>query len=322
MAKTDTRHGSTSLGIPGINGENGHRARLFFYGNDTLTSSLTNNIYFIVNGKTNYARRNGTEIPEPYDYIFYTSGTFDYIYVIKKVTGTSSFNCEVEEIDKIDLSHTESSFSGLTNFTLNIVSRAWTRSVRNMDIYNTFWSTGNDYYVYPTKSMQTTYNLLYDFSIAIPSTSNYTFTPDIKITIDFNSIQSFQMDSMLFDKFTSNPSEYNTYRGNIEKYAIKDYYGNTQIINFDDERLENFSITIKDYYDGIGSKYFTNSIPLMAEPLRRYKADPRAFICVYTKEDYFIKKSVIGELNLDFIINASPTSDTPSIAKLQIEETV
>ena len=321
MENTDILHGSTSISLPGIEGGGGSRARLFFYGNSKLSgNTTTNNIRFTVNGETRYARRNVSETPEEYDYIFYTENSYDYIYLIKNVTSSGGYNnCKVEEIDKIDLSQTESSSSEATNFTLNIVSRAWSRNVRNINSHGELYS-GNgdyDYYIYARRSLQTTYNLLYDFSITVPSTSNYVFTSDIKITLEFYTIQSAQMDSALFTKFDSNT---NTYRGNIESYAIKDYNGNRQIINFDDERLENFSITIKDYNDGIGSKYFTNSIPLMAEPLRRYKANPRAFLCVYTKGDYFIKKSVISELDLSFILNASPTSNTPSAAQVQIDE--
>lgn len=321
---TDILHGSTSISLPGTEGKIGSRARLFFYGNEYLAGNTDeNSIKFYVNGTQRYARKGGSPKPEPYDYIFYTENGYDYIYLIKNVNDDDGYYvCDIEEIDKINLSQTESTSSNYTNFTLNIVSRAWTRTIRNLNSYDKFPYSNIEWYIYPNKTIQTTYNLLYDFSITVPSTSNYTFDPNMKLTIEFNTLQSSQMDTMLATRFDSSTNTTNTYRGNIEKYAIKDINGKTQIISFDDERLENFSITIKDYNEGIGSKYFTNSIPLMAEPLRRYKANPKAFLCVYMKEDYFIKKSVISELDLSFILDASPTQNTPSATQIQIDESL
>lgn len=314
METTEKRHGSTSIGLPGINGDAGERARIFFYGNINYSGSQETLVFYTPNDSDESSRGReavipqGT-IPEPYDYIFYTDNEYDHIYVIKSVTyEQGAYLCYAEEIDRINLSVVEPSYSGLTNFMLNIVKVGWTRTVR----VPKSWTASKDktqstYYCYPVVKQETTFDYLYNFSVAVPSTSDYKFKSDIKITIEFNTIQSAQMDSTIASRFANSSQIGDTYRGNIENYNIAGQLPSS----FDDERLENFVIVVKDYEDGVDSTYFTNSIPIMSMPLRRYASNPKAYVCIYTKyDDGFIKKSVVSELNINSLLY--PTDMSPS----------
>jgi len=327
MEITERMHGSTSIGLPGICGDRGPRSRIFFYGNINEEYDSSTLCFYTPDSSVEMKEAMLPDgiIPEEYDYIFYTDNEYDTIYAITNIdTEDNRYICEAKEIDRMALEESEQDSTEITTFIVNVVkvnSGFVSRNARNMDIK--LYTGTDNYYCYP-KTKKEYYSNLFSFTITVPSNSKYTFTSNTKITLEFNTVQSSIMDSTINSKFYQYGT--NGYRGHIENYSLYKVYGETsggsdrggeqqgqasnQItvvknnIGFDDERLENFIITIKDFDYGNDSKSVENSMILMTDSLTRCGANPKAYLCVYTKyDDNFIRKSVIGEFPLDFIHN-------------------
>lgn len=324
MSQNRKIDGATSLGLPGVQGNKGMRSRVFFYGNSSVQDETHRKIYIgttqsDLNTKTKYAIiTDDNVIPEPYDYVLYTTVGYDYILIILSVAKDGdNFKCIVKKIDELDLTKSSSTSDSLgsieLNFNINKVKRSITKRKRNpFDYclyrirYSGFWGWGAYDHTtsFPRIESETTNNELVDISLSIPSNSSYVFDSNIKVTVEFFTRQSFVMDTMLHKKFDGVSNLRNTYRGDYEKYSIVKQDGNTfteRPINFDDERLENFIYVIKDFDEGVGTRNFTASFPLMTPSLKRAHNNAEAFLFAYIKNGRFIDKFLIDKFDLSFI---------------------
>ena len=317
MSLNNKLDGTTSLGLPGIQGTKGIRSRVFFYGNAYVQDNIHRRIYFgttqsDVDAKTKYAIIADAFEPEVYDYIMYTTSDYDYILLIVGVIKDGNdYKCLVKKIDELDLTKS-SSDSEIANsvelqFNINKIKRSISVLHRNAksDTYSIIKRNPEIVVItFPYTTTISTNTELIDISVAIPSNSSYVFDSNIKIVIEFYTNQSFIMDSVLFDKFDSNSYKRNTYRGDYEKYSILKKYNGDWVqddLNFDDERLENFIFTIKDFDQFVGSKTFTASVPLMTSSLKRIKNNAEAYLYAYIKNGRFIDKFLIDQFDLSFI---------------------
>ena len=243
--------GTSSIGLPGIQGVKGMRPRIFFYGNEFVDiTSEHKKIYFSTSQSDfNTDKKNEYAVilddsftPEEYDYIIYTTKKYDYILLILKIKKDGDdYIAIVKKIDEIDLTKKYNSDDITTvnlNFNINTIIRQQKIPVRdplNTKIGIIEYRDIRQHSVTDTRPFKwpkTTIGMpviktinsdlqLVDITLVIPSNSDYVFDSNIKITLEIYSNQSFIMDSTIADKFLNNTTDsniFNTHRGCYQLY--------------------------------------------------------------------------------------------------------
>lgn len=320
--------GATSLGLPGVQGIKGIRSRVFFYGNSAVQDTTHRKIYFgttqsDVDSKTKYAIIADVFEPEEYDYIMYTTTWYDYLLLIRSVQAYGEdYKCIVQKIDTLDLTASSNDVGNSIelSFNVNKKKRQITISKRDALNYHVEYVKGWPYdniTAFPITYQDTISGELVDIALSVPSNSSYVFDSNIKIVVEFYTNQSFIMDSMIADKYDKNNDLNNTYRGNHDLYSLikrNPSDPSTWIqedVNFDDERIENFTYILKDFNDKRnGSKNITATFPLMLASLKRPHNNAEAYLFAYIKDGRFVDKYLIDKFDLSFIDSDDDSTTT------------
>lgn len=315
--------GQTSVGITGKQGESGARSSAFFYG-DVDSSTPPKRIRFRLPGNLtdSYAIVQYDIVPKVNDYIIYTDKKTDYICRITddpSIFDVSTYESNIEVVSKISLK--SDYYVGDVEFTISTKKESFDIKKRYPTVNK--WAdavTSQGYVVgfYVQPKYSGVENLVYDkfgnivyFILHVPSTSNYIFDDNIKITLEFYNRQSFIMDTMLADKYDSSARK-NTLRGDYEKYSIMKKNNNgiyqETPINFDNEHLEDFVCVLKDFEQFNGTKDIVSPVLIHLEALKRSEGVSKAFICAYIKNGNFVEKFVIDEIPVDSLENLEQDS--------------
>ena len=324
--------GATSLGLPGVQGIKGIRSRVFFYGNSAVQDTTHRKIYFgttqsDVDSRTKYAIIADVFEPEEYDYIMYTTTWYDYLLIIRSVQAYGEdYKCIVQKIDTLDLTASSNDVGDSVELSFNINKKKRQITISKRDALNYhvehveggfLWWSYDNITAFPITYQDTTTSELVDITLSVPSNSTYVFDSNIKIVVEFYTNQSFIMDSMIADKYDKTDDLNNTYRGNHDLYSLikrNPSDPSTWIqedVNFDDERIENFTYILKDFNDERnGSKNITASFPLMLTSLKRPHNNAEAYLFAYIKDGRFVDKYLIDKFDLSFIDSDDDSTTT------------
>ena len=301
--KTIIQSGSTSTFIPGSNGKSGLRSNVTFFCCENSTRTGTYFTALLNNEEVNiYSQYQDVNVPIEDDYIIYSKDNITYSF---RVTGEKSGSVYKTEMQTMWETQTQSegSSTDISSIDLSIsceTKESFTYRGFVQKMCNTQPSTILDSSIIYSK-LDENYNNLSGYSypcfkFKIDSLNNIPLGT-YKIQIEFNTtLQSPGMDSRIANKFTNpesyeypsdtRPQEINekmSFRGYASNYSCKGYDSNnpsSASFNFDDEKLDNFIITIKDYNDGVGRySYTSDEIFIPKEVLLNVKYTGHKYRC-------------------------------------------
>ena len=244
--------------------------------------------------------------PEVGDYIIFVDKNSTYILLIEKVEygnyqSVTRCYCKVLDAWNKDINDAQQIIN-TTEITDNINIYC-----TNYDFaYNKLTDDINDIYDRkPNIEYTHTSDILKNFLI-ISKNNNYTLG-NYKIELEFLSVYNTPiMHSTIADYFSNSD---NYFFGDISKYdrTHNRVYENIKFTksSFDDEKLDNFTIIIKDYNEGVNSSVYNSTVKIPVKYLNAFKNDyPNIHLYIYVKKlNGSINKILIGEFNVDSLLN-------------------
>lgn len=334
-----TQTGITGTSLPGIQGAKGGCSRQTFYGSKEVTPAELRKIHIEPDG--GFATIPTGVTPRAGDYILYTKGKSCIIYDIKNVeqmNDSEDYSADCKILNRwIIESETEEEINFTVNIDIKSVSEA--SRIKNPGILPTdLWYTPdgmNGYYPLKTSEAYVPENTIFNIYFWSP----YTLSDDVKFVLEFIDLGAHpKMYSSLIYRYnvygpSRDSSTYNcmippklTFRGALEGYRILTpnsafYYGKYKIpvleysdpsiinvpSNYSFEKLDNFTITVKDFDETIeGNVLFNKNVYMPASLLSRRKfqmsgtgdsTNYRIYLVAYVKEsDHITRKILVDNL--------------------------
>lgn len=309
--------GNTSTCIPCAAGNDGTRSPITFFtdsdiANDSSTETDSSSFYANIDGSICKILHNYPNdiTPANDDYIIYSTPNKTYLTYI-----TDDFQdvCDTKTLDMWETANsTRNSDVNTNNIDLSITCRKWdvghrsftANIVTNSSVIKHEDSMGCVYYELPFIDNDSTTQKFTDGLRFTVTSRNNQYLDAYKIQVEFTTTHtSPRMDTKIADKFlhpTHYPykSKYDTdekptligYMTNYSAVGMEELSDSKNIDlsqvttrNFDDEYLDNFVITVKDYNEGVGYVSYTNDVYLPIEMFKRvkdigYKADMYIYI--------------------------------------------
>ncbi len=300
--------GNTSTCIPCAAGKDGTRSPVTFFtdsdiAKDSSTETDSSSFYASIDGSICKILHNYPDYIEPAkdDYIIYSTTNKTYLTYI---TDSSNNVWLTETLDTWETTiNTKESSVNTNNIDLSITCRKWDVGHRSFTAYIVpdgsvtarTDSTGQlHYYELPFIDDDSTMQKFTDGLRFTVASRNSQALGSYKIQVEFTTKHiSPRMDTKIADKFL-HPTHYPQHKSNYgtdEKSTIIGYITNYSAVgmkeltysdnidlsnvttqNFDDEYLDNFVITVKDYDEGVGYVSYTSDVYLPIEMFKRVKA--------------------------------------------------
>ena len=227
--------------------------------------------------------------PEPYDYILFVDRNSTYILLISSVeygdyhTPTKCY-CKIIDVWRKPSNEAQqiTDVSEITD-TINIYCTKYDMGYKTLSDqqYTSYDKT-------PSLENVHSFDTLRNFLI----TSKNTNKPigNYKIELDFISDYNTTLcSSIIKDKFSSND---NYFFGDIKKYnRDRETDGEFNGMSFDAEKLDSFTVTIKDYNDGVGELTYNSTVTI---PIKLLKAEANHYKNVHL---YIYYKKLNGAIN-------------------------
>lgn len=308
------KNGNISTLMPQQTVKVGERAKeTFFWTKNPFINTAEE---YTINDTIGFHNVYDTITPTVGDYIVYTEAKNIYIYVIKNINGTK---ITADVLDSIKIADVDVNDAASISISVtSVVKEIYVNDIdwNNLSVVeeNAVYSKCNPIMISRKSNALNNFNVV---SLNDNSLGSY------KITLEFyTDLISPAMDSMIVSKFTDSSLDYTksqegtyimvpdtscTYRGYFGMYTRRNR--DRQLppnineptdwdIDFDAEKLDNFSIIIKDYDDGIGKKSFNKDVPIIKKIFTE-KANYKCFCCIYTKNvDGTVNRSVMSEINV------------------------
>jgi hypothetical protein len=330
-------HGVTSTSMPGINGANGQRANITYFSTAYDLQSAVSMFNASINGNTVTIYNYQNIQPIVNDYIVYS--TYDIIYLTKITSFQNNF-CLTEILDTWINSKTSSVSSTTSSDDIDI-SINLTNKLYNISTLDENADLTIDSKTFTALPIITTNTKSVKSFVVVSKNDNKLGT--YRIELEFvTDLVSPNMDSIIAPKFYRDNTNINrleisssyyrdlnqcnqmTLRGFLNQYDRKEdngiltsYHRQQKPVDFDIEYLENFSIILKDFNDGIGSKSYITDIIVPSEMIYRVTNNKktnmgsprtyeyRCFIYIYVmnSDGTTYNKQRIGEIQMSEFLN-------------------
>lgn len=254
--------------------------------------------------------------PEPYDYIIFVDRNSTFILIIESVNygdyhDTTICNCKVIDVWKKP-SDDAQQITDATEITDNINIYCIKYNLMYKKLSDRQYVTNLD--TTPTTEQATETDTLRNFLIVSNDTKKT--IGNYKIELDFISDYNTSLTySTIKSKFTGKDD---FFFGNVEKYDrnVSRNYDDMKFSgsSYDDERLDTFTIVIKDYNDGLGELTYNPTVTLpikLLKALHTHYTNVHLYI-YYKKLNGSINKVLVSEMSVDDFIN---WDDTKNILK-------
>lgn len=329
-------HGVTSTTIPGINGANGERANITYFSTSYDLQSATSTFNASIGGNTVTIYNYQNIQPTVNDYIVYS--TYDIVYLVKITSFQNNF-CSTEVLD----TWKNPKISGVSSTTSSDdidISINLTNKIYNISTLDENADLTIDRKTFTARPIITTNTKSVKSFVVVSKNDNKLGT--YRIELEFvTDLVSPNMDSIIAPKFyrdntnihtTSSLTYYRdlnqnnqmTLRGFLNQYDRKEdngiltsYHRQQSPVDFDIEYLENFSIILKDFNDGVGSKSYSADIIVPSEMIyrvinnkktnwgspRQYEYKCFVYIYVMNSDGKTYHKQRIGEIASSEFLN-------------------
>jgi hypothetical protein len=288
--KIERISGACSTFIPGKNGETGNRGAMTFIGStDYLPTDIAQSVirFYHPNGSnTESIILNTYQIdPMPYDYIIYAENHHTYLMYIISVEHIPSqepvqvWLATTELIDQWDYYLTPEDEDTI-DVTVGCIGRQLTIPYMTNGLSNNpvIEQGGLSIKGYADNIIQVSMD--YGFRFNVTSRNSDTLGP-FRIQLEFNTTQqSPAMDTIIASKFTQSniKNDLLTFRGYMGNYSCKsDVNGGSY--NFDNEKLDNFTVIIKDFKEGLSVKNWSRDICIPKNILINARANNHKYVC-------------------------------------------
>lgn len=200
--------------------------------------------------------------PLPYDYILYTTLNNTYLlYIIScNQDDKTSWNATTEILDQWSENSDGINNANDINVSIGCITRVLNRRFLTEEITTNPIIDRSALTVKGYVDISKNSNIDYGLRFNVTSKNSNTLG-NFRIQLEFNTdLASPAMDTIIAQRFVAPDSEIPekmTFRGYMGKYSCLEEVGT---YNFDNEKLDNFTVIIKDYNDGLDSKNFSKDI--------------------------------------------------------------
>jgi len=309
MPKELLTSGQTSTALPGNRGASGARGNITFFSTEKESTESTA-IIFTYNGDV-YSIKNtfGSEYPTVGDYIMFANPTSNEVsmFIIERTNG---YNVSVSFIDKIVIQH---NIADMSPTDIIITASGTTGSLPIMaSMKEIAMKEPGEQKLDPYKyTLGSNTNIKFSFKTKVVSGTLGKY----RITLEFITPNtSPAMDSVISTKFNRSDvkDKYDrlgaldvcTYRGYPYMYDRERCDGSDKYPHFDDEKLDNFELIIKDYDEGIGSQEFTKIVNMQSSVILNEENKYKCYAYIYIPSTSGLSaKCIIGEINIQDILN-------------------
>lgn len=316
--------GMCSTFLPGKKGEEGDRAPVTFSGSSDSELGDTTIMFELPKHDSSIYITNTLGLsPIPYDYIIYAESGKTYLLYVTSILQSSIQSRTDVTVNIMDVWETTASNpeeQGTINVSIGCIKRSITRKYLSRGV-TTSPEISNGYYVSGTVNINRSGLIQYCFNFSVTSKNSQNLG-NFKIQLEFNTTQSSPaMDTLIASKFTdplqnienqindeieeadhgerATPSytEKLTFRGYMGNYSCKSLNGT---YNFDSEKLDDFTIIIKNYNDGINSQNYTKDVYLPINVIKDARSNGHKYTCkIYgylQSHDNIYNKLYIGDI--------------------------
>jgi len=324
--------GACSTFLPGIDGSTGNRGPMTFLGSTDYTDPDhylgTKNIQFIlpVEPHTWCVIRNtyGYTKPLPFDYIIFATNNHTYLlYIITVDNETQNgWTVTTELIDQWDTDIEDPDDPEIIDVTIGIINRLITRTYMTRGLSTNPILDQDNMKITGYADNAKNGIIEYGFRFNVTSRNSETLG-HFRIQLEFNTnLQSPAMDTIIAERFID-PStmiinniimedehqerelehydkEKLTFRGYMGNYSCSAKQGGGSY-NFDREKLDNFTVIIKDFNEGTKDKNFARDICIPRVVLEQSRAIGHPYVCkIYGyahAHDRIYHKIYIGDIS-------------------------
>lgn len=325
--------GACSTFLPGIDGSVGNRGPMTFLGSSDYTDPDhylgTKNIQFTlpVEPYSFCSIRNtyGYTDPLPFDYIIYAMEHHTYLMYIVSVDSTDQYkwNVTTELIDQWDTGIEDPDDPEIIDVTIGVIDRMITIKYMTRGIAPNFILDPDNLHITGNADNIETGSLKYGFRFNVTSRTAQTLG-HFRVQLEFNTnLQSPAMDTIIAEKFIDPSTMINRNLSaegqpeipldqyNMEKLTFRGYIGNYSCsakqgggtYNFDNEKLDNFTVIIKDFDEGTKDRNFSKDICIPKSVLKDARSLGHPYTCkIYgyvNTHDKIYHKIYIGDLTSD-----------------------